>query len=109
MKTANLTVRQLEFLEFFAYRLANRYQELSARIQRAVRIVEAGGVGVEASGAVRVRSGSSAPYRVTLEGCECEDFRRGKAPLGMCKHRLAFYVAQQTLRLCRPDDADTGS
>ena len=44
METPELTAEQLDYLVLSSDKLATKYPELNARIQRAVGIVRAGGV-----------------------------------------------------------------
>ena len=97
METPELTAEQLDYLVLSSDKLATKYPELNARIQRAVSIVRAGGVQLRGDNAAAVANGSEAPYEVTEEGCACEDFTRGNAPHGRCKHRLAVLLLTRTL------------
>ena len=97
METPELTAEQLDYLVLSSDKLATKYPELNARIQRAVSIVRAGGVQLSGDNAAAVANGSEAPYEVTDEGCGCEDFTRGNAPHGRCKHRLAVLLLTRTL------------
>ena len=97
MKTPELTAEQIDYLVLSSDRLATKYPELNARIQRAVSIVRAGGVQLHGDNAAAVANGSEAPYEVTDDGCTCEDFTRGNAPHGRCKHRLAVLLLTRTL------------
>ena len=97
METPELTAEQLDYLVLSSDKLATKYPELNARIQRAVGIVRAGGVQLSGDNAAAVANGSEAPYEVRDEGCGCEDFTRGNAPHGRCKHRLAVLLLTRTL------------
>ena len=97
METPELNAEQLDYLVLSSDKLATKYPELNARIQRAVSIVRAGGVQLSGDNAAAVANGSEAPYEVTDEGCGCEDFTRGNAPHGRCKHRLAVLLLTRTL------------
>ena len=97
METPELTAEQLDYLVLSSDKLATKYPELNARIERAVGIVRAGGVQLGGDNAAAVTHGSEAPYEVTDEGCGCEDFTRGNAPHGRCKHRLAVLLLTRTL------------
>ena len=97
MEMPELTAEQLDYLVLSSDKLATKYPELNARIQRAVSIVRAGGVQLRGDNAAAVANGSEAPYEVTDEGCGCEDFTRGNAPHGRCKHRLAVLLLTRTL------------
>ena len=97
METPELTAEQIDYLVLSSDKLATRYPELNARIQRAVSIVRAGGVQLRGDNAAAVANGSDAPYEVTEDGCTCEDFARGNAPHGRCKHRLAVLLLTRTL------------
>ena len=97
MEIPELTAEQLDYLVLSSDKLATKYPELNARIQRAVSIVRAGGVQLRGDNAAAVANGSEAPYEVTDEGCGCEDFTRGNAPHGRCKHRLAVLLLARTL------------
>ena len=97
MEIPELTAEQLDYLVLSSDKLATKYPELNARIQRAVSIVRAGGVQLRGANAAAVANGSEAPYEVTDEGCGCEDFTRGNAPHGRCKHRLAVLLLARTL------------
>ena len=96
METPELTAEHVDYLVLLSDKLATKYPELNARIQRAVSIVRAGGVQLRGDDAAAVTNGGEAPYEVTGEGCACEDFVRGNAPRGMCKHRLAVHLLRQT-------------
>ena len=95
METTELSGEQVDYLWSLADRLATKYPELDARIQRAVGIVRAGSVRLRGDELAAVDNGTDVPYEVTLDGCSCEDFMRGNAPRGMCKHRLAVYLLRQ--------------
>ena len=97
METPELTAEQIDYLVLSSDKLATKYPELNARIQRAVSIVRAGGVQLRGDNAAAVANGGEAPYEVTDEGCTCEDFTRGNAPHGRCKHRLAVLLLTRTL------------
>ena len=86
----------MDYLVLLSDKLATKYPEMNARIQRAVSIVRAGGVQLHGDDLAAVTNGGEAPYEVTGEGCACEDFVRGNAPHGRCKHRLAAYLLRQT-------------
>ena len=105
METTELTAEQIDHLVLLSDKLATRYPELNARIQRAVSIVRAGGVQLRGDDLAAVANGGEAPYEVTGEGCACEDFVRGNAPRGMCKHRLAVHLLRQTHDHFDPDKA----
>ena len=105
METPELTAEQIDHLVLLSDKLATRYPELNARIQRAVSIVRAGGVELRGENLAVVANGGEAPYEVTGEGCACEDFVRGNAPRGMCKHRLAVHLLRQTQDHFDPDKA----
>ena len=96
METTELTAEHVDYLVLLSDKLATKYPELNARIQRAVSIVRAGGVQLHGDDLAAVTNGGEAPYEVTGEGCACEDFVRGNAPHGRCKHRLAAYLLRQT-------------
>ena len=96
METPELTAERVDYLVLLSDRLATKYPELNARIQRAVSIVRAGGVQLRGDDLAAVANGGEAPYEVTDEGCACEDYVRGNAPHGRCKHRLAAYLLRQT-------------
>ena len=91
-KRPELTTEHVDYLVLLSDKLATKYPELNARIQRAVSIVRAGGVQLHGDDLAAVTNGGEAPYEVTGEGCACEDFVRGNAPRGMCKHRLAVHI-----------------
>ena len=97
METPELSAEQIDYLVLSSDKLATKYPELNARIQRAVSIVRAGGVQLRGDNAAAVANGGEAPYEVTDEGCTCEDFTRGNAPHGRCKHRLAVLLLTRTL------------
>ena len=97
METPELTAEQIDYLVLSSDKLATKYPELNARLQRAVSIVRAGGVQLRGDNAAAVANGSEAPYEVTDDGCTCEDFVRGNAPHGRCKHRLAVLLLTRTL------------
>ena len=97
MATPELTTEQIDYLVLSSDKLATKYPELTARLQRAVSIVRAGGVRLRGDNAAAVANGSEAPYEVTDDGCTCEDFVRGNAPHGRCKHRLAVLLLARTL------------
>ena len=97
METPELTAEQVDYLVLFSDKLATKYPELNARLQRAVSIVRAGGVQLRGDDQAAVANGGEAPHEVTDQGCTCEDFVRGNAPHGRCKHRLAFFLLARTL------------
>ena len=97
METPELTAEQIDYLVLSSDKLATKYPELNARIQRAVSIVRAGGVQLRGDNAAAVGNDGEAPYEVTDDGCTCEDFTRGNAPHGQCKHRLAVLLLTRTL------------
>ena len=97
METPELSAEQIDYLVLLSDKLATKYPELNARIQRAVSIVRAGGVELRGDDLAAVTNGSEAPYEVTSDGCQCEDFVRGNAPHGQCKHRLAVLLLNRTL------------
>ena len=97
METPELTGAQIEYLVLSSDKLATKYPELNARLQRAVSIVRAGGVQLRGDGLAAVVNGGETPYEVTEDGCTCEDFTRGNAPHGRCKHRLAALLLTRTL------------
>ena len=101
-----LTAEQIDYMVLLGDKLATKYQELNARIQRAISIVRSGAVRLDGPDAALVHNGGSEPYLVTSEGCGCEDFTRGNAPRGMCKHRLAVYILRETLK---PSDEGAGN
>ena len=105
METPELTAEHVDYLVLLSDKLATKYPELNARIQRAVSIVRAGGVQLHGDDLAAVTNGGEAPYEVTGEGCACEDFVRGNAPRGMCKHRLAVHLLRQTHDHFDPDKA----
>ena len=109
METTELTAEHVDYLVLFSDKLATKYPELNARIQRAVSIVRAGGVQLHGDDLAAVTNGGEAPYEVTGEGCACEDFVRGNAPRGMCKHRLAVHLLRQTHDHFDPDKAASPS
>ena len=104
METPELTGEQIDYLVLSSDKLATKYPELNARLQRAVSIVRAGGVQLRGDNAAAVVNGSEAPYEVTDEGCTCEDFARGNAPHGRCKHRLAVLLLTRTLEHFNSND-----
>lgn len=97
METPELSAEQIDYLVLLSDKLATKYPELNARLQRAVSIARAGGVQLRGDNAAAVANGSETPYEVTDDGCECEDFTRGNAPHGRCKHRLAVLLLTRTL------------
>ena len=97
METPELSAEQIDYLVLSSDKLATKYPELNARIQRAVSIVRAGGVQLHGDNAAAVGNDGEAPYEVTDDGCTCEDFTRGNAPHGRCKHRLAVLLLTRTL------------
>ena len=101
-----LTAEQIDYMVLLGDKLATKYQELNARIQRAISIVRSGAVRLDGPDAASVRNGGTEPYAVTSEGCGCEDFTRDQAPRGMCKHRLAVYILRETLK---PSDEGAGN
>ena len=105
MMENELTAEQINYMVLLGDKLATKYQELNARIQGAISIVRSGAVRLDGPDAALVRNGGSEPYLVTSEGCGCEDFTRGNAPRGMCKHRLAVYILRETLK---PSDEAAG-
>ena len=105
MMEKELTAEQINYMVLLGDKLATKYQELNARIQRAIGIVRSGAVRLDGPDAALVRNGGSEAYLVTSEGCGCEDFTRGNAPRGMCKHRLAAYILRETLK---PSDEAAG-
>ena len=105
METTELTAEHVDYLVLLSDKLATKYPELNARIQRAVSIVRAGGVQLRGDDLAAVVNGGEAPYEVTGEGCACEDFVRGNAPRGRCKHRLAVHLLRQTHDHFDPDKA----
>ena len=107
METPELTAEQVDYLVLLSDRLATKYPELNARIQRAVSMVRAGNVQLRGDELAAVRNGGDVPYEVTLDGCSCEDFVRGNAPRGMCKHRLAVHLLRQTCDHFDPNKAES--
>ena len=105
METPELSAERIDYLVLLSDKLATKYPELNARLQRAVSIVRAGGVQLRGDDLAAVANGGEAPYEVTGEGCACEDFARGNAPRGMCKHRLAVHLLRQTHDHFDPDTA----
>ena len=105
METPELTTEQVDHLVLYSDKLATKYPELNAHLQRAVSIVRAGGVRLRGDQAAAVSNGAAAPYEVTAQACTCEDFVRGNAPHGRCKHRLAVLLLTQTLAHCGGDPA----
>ena len=105
METPELSAEQIDYLVLLSDKLATKYPELNARLQRAVGIVRAGGVQLRGDDLAAVANGGEAPYEVTDAGCACEDFARGNAPRGMCKHRLAVHLLRQTHDHFDPDTA----
>ena len=61
--------------------------ELHGRLERAARLVLDGAVWLEENGSAMVRASDGAHWYHTNGSCQCPDVER--APLGMCKHRLA--------------------
>jgi hypothetical protein len=73
---------------------------VNGRIESAVKLVLAGDVFFCADGTVEV--GSSDPtryYKLVGHSCTCTDFTSGKAPEGMCKHRLAANLLKSAERV----------
>lgn len=98
MVTPELTAEQVDYLVLLSDKLATKHPELNARLQRAVSIVRAGGVQLRGDNMAAVTNGGAAmPYEITEDGCTCEDFVRGNAPHGRCKHRLAVLLLRRTL------------
>jgi hypothetical protein len=65
--------------------------DCAGRVDRAVAIVLNHDVELLDDGQARVCSQSNGKvvYHVVNGGCECRDYRDGKAPSGWCKHRIA--------------------
>ena len=98
METPELAAEQVDYLVLLSDKLATKHPELNARLQRAVSIVRAGGVQLRGDNMAAVTNGGAAtPYEITEDGCTCEDFVRGNAPHGRCKHRLAVLLLRRTL------------
>jgi len=97
METPEPSAERIDYLVLLSDKLATKYPELNARLQRAVSIVRAGGVQLRGDDLAAVANGGEAPYEVTDDGCGCEDFTRGNAPHGRCKHRLAVLLLTRTL------------
>ena len=98
-----LTAEQIDYMVLLGDKLATKYQELNARIQRAISIVRSGAVRLDGPDAASVRNGGSEPYLVTSEGCGCEDFTRGP---GAARHVQASPggVHPAGKRSSRPDE-----
>ena len=75
METTELTAEHVDYLVLLSDKLATKYPELNARIQRAVSIVRAGGVQLHGDDLAAVTNGGEAPYEVTGEGCALRGLR----------------------------------
>jgi hypothetical protein len=75
--------------------------ESASRVDRAVKLVLAGDVHLQADGSAHVASQSqgTAAYHVVNGTCPCRDY--DKAPGQLCKHRLAFGLARRAQELVR--------
>ena len=103
MDTATLTPRQT-FREVLAQVAAQARailpEQVNGRLESAVKLVLAGDVLFQDDG--RVEVGSSDPTRYyVLQGptCTCTDFTQGKAPQGLCKHRIAANMQRSVERV----------
>jgi hypothetical protein len=75
--------------------------ESVSRVDRAVKLVLAGDVHLQADGTAHVASQSqgTAAYHVVNGTCTCRDY--DKAPGQLCKHRLAFGLARRAQELVK--------
>ena len=66
-------------------------QTVNGRIESAIELVLAYDVMPQADGSILVGSSRDPlkSYLLTGQSCECQDFTRGQAPDGWCKHRIA--------------------
>jgi hypothetical protein len=89
--------------------------ECASRIERAVALVLAGDVTLQADGTARVASQQRGrtQYLVVNGTCECKDYTDAKAPRQLCKHRLAAAIAHRAADLVRATvhqgEGDTGT
>src|SRR5438309_5551786 len=90
--------------------------DCAGRVDRAVAIVLNHDVEVLEDGKTKVASQSSGKvvYHLVNGGCECRDYRDGKAPSGWCKHRIAsgLYKRAQALiqrKLAQQNGASNGT
>lgn len=84
----------LDSLREMAERGKTRRPELASRIERAVFIVVMRRIEQRGENDWLIESDTEVgkSYGVTLTSCSCPDFAR--APLGLCKHRLALGLAR---------------
>jgi hypothetical protein len=77
--------------------------ECASRIERAVVLVLAGDVTLQADGTARVASQRHGRTQsLVVNGtCECKDYTDAKAPRQLCKHRLAAAIARRAQELVR--------
>jgi hypothetical protein len=80
--------------------------ECNGRIDKAVVLVLAGDVTLQADGIAHVASQSngSTAYQVVDGHCDCQDF--AKAPYNLCKHRLSAAIARRAQELTTAKLAD---
>ena len=69
------------------------------RIDKAVALVLAGDVQINADGSATVGSQTSTRTYQTNGACDCTDYQ--KAPEGRCKHRLARWITKKATTLAR--------
>lgn len=81
--------------------------ESASRVDRAVKLVLAGDVHLQADGSAQVASQSqgTAAYHVVNGTCTCRDY--DKAPGQLCKHRLAFGLARRAQESTKAKGVDT--
>ena len=89
--------------------------DCAGRVDRAVQMVLNHDVELLEDGQAKVASQSSGKvvYHLVNGGCECRDFKDGKAPSGWCKHRIAagLYKRATALvqrKLAQPNGASNG-
>jgi hypothetical protein len=76
-------------------------EAVNGRIESAVKLVLAQDVTPQDDGSILVGS-STDPlkiYRLVGATCECQDFTRGQAPDGWCRHRIAAGIAKRVQEL----------
>lgn len=73
---------------------------LHERLSCAVALVKNGRVFQETDGTWQVDSSGTEGLTYSVNGqCSCEDYHYNKPPKGLCKHRLAMFVAQRVWTL----------
>ena len=74
--------------------------ELHERLSCAVSLVKDGRVFQHTDGSWQVDSTSREGLTYTVNGvCPCDDLHYNKPPQGLCKHRIAVYLARRAMQL----------